>query len=845
MIFQLSTFTLLTKEPDSGEFLVKYYNYKVEIEADENAKFSFGLLDKESENPLNSTAYYENVDDAEYTGIFEIYDDQRSSDGVYKLKLDVYSYTYDSLVSNVYEGSHTKEDLNTATDITESITNGTYEIDFSDGAKDFTVVTSSDYVINVRLSLTYALYNPKFGVVDLLRADSDGNLLEEGEGVPYIYGGHTYYGFNAETVDGRNRDTYTQSQYYQTMVVSDPEFDIKHVNLYVMTALGNVVWATEDNVTLKQLQSPGSAAILMDQDFSDGQYHFYHITSNGKVMNYALKIIQKTDNNGQGKLMVVGPQDTAENENPTNNTRRVFLYSGDYHDIYLRNIGDGDITELSVTLENAENVKLDEYWTLNNYTLPANQGENEAKVRLLNAGDGTISGTLLITYKESPDDTVKKTVRVKLTGNAFAYPMASIYPVGVKWVPYSALVSTNYTQKDGKTNMQVTEGNPQEFGLQLLKNGEIYGVPTKTGVCVFKVADPDINFGPVPVYIVIKDNYDDLVWNDSTAEPLITVGENTVDDINYESEQGYHYVIDDNKLSGKTFKSPYGLEAEFLTFWLNGKELVKGRDYDATEGSTVLTFKDNADNYTISGRNTISIEARNGNNNRLHSKSDYVGTANSGSQLEQHRTSQNVYLYKPETKPVDPTPTPTPTPSPIPSGPSSGGERLPSGTSNTASSTESETAKQEGGSITFVFKTPEGEAVQWLNIELHSRVQKGVTDEKGSVTFNGIEDGRHSVYAYNSEGKLLAKKSFRLSNNGTALTVNGKTYNMEAFKVTITVNEDVSAGAGLNDDGTVIESDAVVTDAGKAESHISYIVIMMLAAVIALGAVAKAKSSAK
>ncbi len=50
--------------------------------------------------------------------------------------------------------------------------------------------------------------------------------------------------------------------------------------------------------------------------------------------------------------------------------REVFLNEeyGHHHDVFFANIGDQSIEGLYVKLENAQNVKLDDYWTVGDTT---------------------------------------------------------------------------------------------------------------------------------------------------------------------------------------------------------------------------------------------------------------------------------------------------------------------------------------------------------------------------------------------------------------------------------------------------------------------------------------------
>ena len=303
--------------------------------------------------------------------------------------------------------------------------------------------------------------------------------------------------------------------------------------------------------------------------------------------------------------------------------REVFL-NREYnhrHDVFFANIGDRDIEGLYVRLENAQNVKLDDYWTVGNtktlsaFTTtesldsdgnPVSNGDlaNFAKVRLVPENDelGLISGTLVIGYTGSGTTPVEE-VRINLTGIAGDPKITTVNVVdGVKFVPYSSVIQTNSLH--GGMAFSVTEGALPE-GLTLKPNGEIYGIPTKPGEYEFTVKavyNKNEKAACEQTYV--------LTIQDNTDENVLAVNE---------GEQGYKLLdavdknlsIADIPAAGVLFRSE-GTFGDFVAFFLDGKKLVKGTDYDADEGSTRITIHAQTFKNAGNGTHTIAAEFRAG-----------------------------------------------------------------------------------------------------------------------------------------------------------------------------------------------------------------------------------------
>ena len=300
--------------------------------------------------------------------------------------------------------------------------------------------------------------------------------------------------------------------------------------------------------------------------------------------------------------------------------REVFLTDefDNHHDVFFANIGDAPITGLYVKLEDAQNVALDEYWTIGaTKTLSAftttsrttSYGElaNTAKIRLVPAKDsdgnakyGPISGTLVIGY------TGGKEVRINLTGIAGTPKITTETIVdGVKYVPYSSVIQTNNMHSDNVAFSLISGNLPS--GMSLKPNGELYGIPTATGTYTFTV---QATYTGSAYTGELKDSKEfTLLIKDNTDENVEAA--NTGD-------QGYALLnavdrqLDVSQLTdGKVFRSN-GIYGDFVAFYLDGRKLVEGTDFDSEEGSTKITIRSQTFKNAGNGQHTIAAEFRAG-----------------------------------------------------------------------------------------------------------------------------------------------------------------------------------------------------------------------------------------
>ena len=458
-------------------------------------------------------------------------------------------------------------------------------------------------------------------------------------------GRSTYFSINGAVKSGGNeyKDRYasyampdTADSYYangyQTVFLMDKSVDSETGRRSYVPVADSKIWPlfyTDDGATA-YASVDGSSAVkqvsgVTEIPFTSGKAIPYSVTAmDGEhVGNYWVTFL--TQQAGP-KLFVNATNNEAHYATVDGQKmpqREVFLNReyNHHHDVFFANIGDRDIEGLYVRLENAQNVKLDDYWTVGNtktlsaFTTtesldpdgnPVSNGDlaNFAKVRLVPENDelGLISGTLVIGYTGSGTTPVEE-VRINLTGIAGDPKITTVNVVdGVKFVPYSSVIQTNSLH--GGMAFSLTDGALPD-GLTLKSNGEIYGIPTKTGEFEFTV----------------KAVYNKNEKASCTQTYHLTIQDNTDENVLAvnESSQGYKLLdavdknlsIADIPAAGVLFRSE-GTFGDFVAFFLDGKKLVKGTDYDADEGSTRITIRAQTFKNAGNGTHTIAAEFRAG-----------------------------------------------------------------------------------------------------------------------------------------------------------------------------------------------------------------------------------------
>lgn len=331
------------------------------------------------------------------------------------------------------------------------------------------------------------------------------------------------------------------------------------------------------------------------------------------------------------KLFVNGINDESRKEDAeaegVDGVREVFLTEdyGYHHDIFFANIGDEELTGLSVTLTDAQNIALDEYWTIgesstaklaafnttdkkdsNGSYISYGELPNVAKIRLVPVYDengnimaGEISGTLTISSDNGGS------VSLKLTGTAATPKIITTELVdGVKYVPYSCVIQTNNMYGSDAVVFELVEGTLPS-GMILKQNGELYGVPQAAGTFTFTV---QMSYNgavadTAEFTLIILDNTDINVWEatDSNYEVVEYVGDET-------NNEG-HFLLEDYQDELFWTSGSYGY---FIDFWLDGKKLTDGKDYFSEEGSTKITIYAQTLQNAGTGTHTIAAEFREG-----------------------------------------------------------------------------------------------------------------------------------------------------------------------------------------------------------------------------------------
>lgn len=407
---------------------------------------------------------------------------------------------------------------------------------------------------------------------------------------------------DSSCVIDKHEDSYAQYNYLT--IFADETVDLEHLTL----SFGIPREA--------ELYTEGSSEPVVARktilDFSDGPVQFT-VSAEDKEnsFNYWVQVIGVPDSGAAGALYINSLADkeaeTTRQDGVIYSVREIFLdgYHDDVHDILIANVGSESLSDLTVELE-SEVAKLDDYWTLNGgYDLAgftgietSDYGElpNLAKIRILpKAGmrGQDVSGTLTIKSGET------LLAVLTLTGSV-GDPMiiTEEIPEAVKYVPYGTMIQNSNKYNWNTVSYRLLRGELPE-GMEVRKNGELYGVPMESGEFRFSVR---------------MDNSASGFGSYSRTYTLI-VKENTDRNVNASTDPGYEVTqrIPDITLASTedhTFVSQ-GLYGQFVDVFLDGVKLVEGQDYDSESGSTRITIRSQtlkASNQT--GTHTLGVEFR-------------------------------------------------------------------------------------------------------------------------------------------------------------------------------------------------------------------------------------------
>lgn len=326
-------------------------------------------------------------------------------------------------------------------------------------------------------------------------------------------------------------------------------------------------------------------------DLSNGIMQYTATMANGvEAKNYWLQII--TAEEGKN-LFISSLKDESAHTRLENgiiySDREVLMdkYHGEYHDILLANIGIEKITNLKAELV-SDVVELDKYYTLSgNFDLNGfsdfsgnsiANAENMAKIRLLKKDgveDGTdVTGTLTI----KSGDTVLMVLNLTGTiGNPSI--VTKEIPAAVKFVPYGTVIQNSNKYSKNQVTYELWSGE-LPAGVELKKNGELYGVPQEAGEYTFTVRTSNSFYG-------FQNEHDSATYT-------LMVEENTDENVEKATDTGYELkervTNVSTGMSDSRLMVSEGVYSEFQDVYLDGRKLSEGTDYTSESGSTRITL---------------------------------------------------------------------------------------------------------------------------------------------------------------------------------------------------------------------------------------------------------------
>ncbi len=500
-------------------------------------------------------------------------------------------HSYNSLSGvTVYKGLYsTMEEAQSsgAEDVTSVMSGDGYLANYSQGV-DFTFFTDSKvFQYNIKVvegdheKRQYLSSSSKFRVQGF--SDADGNYVK-------AYGVET------------NEDSYAEYNYLTILV--DKDVDLTNLALRFYTN------DSKAKVYCEGSSSPEVSGRTL-HDFSKGVMQYTVSAENGEnATNYWIQVVKPEESNA--KLYVNSLIDTdakTEVRDGVTYTTREVMIDGMHnyvHDILLANMGNADISKVSVEL-NSNVAALDSYWTLSgNQNLGTFKSDeinddkyygglsNLAKIRLKQkegVADGTdITGTLKI--KEDGKDLIV----MELTGTAGDPSIITTeIPDAVKYVPYGTMIQNSNKYSANNVSYSLWSGRLPE-GMELKPNGEIYGVPKETGTFHINV------------------RMDNSISNFSTCyrEFDFAVLDNTDENVNNATDEGYTLSTRLSHAGAEYLVVSEGVFPNFKYIYIDGDRLVEGVDYDAESGSTRITIRSETLSKKGSGVHTLGIEFREG-----------------------------------------------------------------------------------------------------------------------------------------------------------------------------------------------------------------------------------------
>lgn len=434
--------------------------------------------------------------------------------------------------------------------------------------------------------------------------------VETGTYVPSSGTDVTFYGLRDDSGQSVNCnviewDDDSYADYTYLTIVVDDTADL--------TAMAPLFYMNDKKLNL--YAEGGNAPEISGQsihDFSNGPVQYTASAENKEASrNYWLQIIKPEEDRLYINSLASEDAKTKEEDGILTSTREMMLDSRHsyVHDILLINMGSTPIEDLDVELDSTT-VALDKYWTLtgeNDLRGFSGLGDentwNMAKIRLTRTEDkyeGAISGTLKI---KSKNQVLVNFILTGVAGNPSI--TTKEIPNAVKYVHYGTMIQNSNKYSFNKVTYTLSSGK-LPAGMQLMPNGELYGVPTESGTFTITVTMKNSTAGlgssKRTFTFTVEENSDANV--DGATDPEYWLKER-VPDISYSNTTDY------------TMTS-VGVFSEWVNLYLDGKELTEGVDFTAESGSTRLTIRSQtlkADG--INGIHTLSAEFREAGTNTL------------------------------------------------------------------------------------------------------------------------------------------------------------------------------------------------------------------------------------
>ena len=390
-------------------------------------------------------------------------------------------------------------------------------------------------------------------------------------------------------------------------------------------------WSSEGAKLYAQGSSTAEVSGESKHVFGEEPLQYTCSSQDGKnSRNYWLKVMKAEAGN---KLYINSLEDAASNTREENgviySTREVMLdgYHDYIHDILVLNKGMESIPKLSVEL-NSDVLEMDEYWTLKGVHdlagfLAIQQNtelSNQAKIRL-KAKEGVdakeVSGTLTIKSNGTP------VAVLNLTG-IIGDPSITTesIPTAVKYVPYGTMIQNNNKYSWNTVSYNLYSGKLPK-GMEIMPNGELYGVPQETGNFSFTVRMQNSSYE----------------FESCMESFTLEVMENTDANVDNATDTGYdlservqNIHIGSNGVNGAQTLVSEGEFGEFKVLYLDGVELKAGTDYTAESGSTRITILNQTLANSGKGTHTLGIEFRtsDGENVLKRAAQNYVVTVDAG-----------------------------------------------------------------------------------------------------------------------------------------------------------------------------------------------------------------------